>query len=96
MIPDKAFDLALEGGYSRVTLNDRKNWQKHALNPAFFQALGKALGWSGDWGISEYRGRDNVEGRLRRVNSPEYHAHRFCDLILTGGDTQKFWDELIN
>jgi hypothetical protein len=100
MIPKTAYETAKKGGYElkeepcRHKLMHDENgcpfgfhypeWQVTALDPAFFQALGKALGWNkighevpnlvGDW---------------------QWHAKHFYDLILTGGNTVKFWSELL-
>lgn len=55
-----------------------------ALDPTFWQALGKALGWnSTDFGNYE---------------APDWllYAHRFYDLILQGKDTTNFWKEILN
>lgn len=64
-----------------------------ALDPLFWQSLGKALEWE----------RYNRCPACSRVPSPasgpfdewHYHALYFYDLILTGGDTQAFWDDLL-
>lgn len=54
-------------------------------DPSFWQALGKALGW-------------RIVGPTKKDNdhNPEwyYRALEFYELILTGGDTEKFWEEL--
>lgn len=53
--------------------------ERIVLDPKFWQALGKALGW-------------------KNYVIPEWHqyAHQYFDLILTGGDREKFWEELTN
>jgi hypothetical protein len=59
-----------------------------ALDPAFWRALGKALGWE-----------DDEQGVFRAAYSLymwHFHARTFCDTILTGGDTKKFWDDILN
>lgn len=40
-IPQRAYELALEGGYEDANSNDAER----LLDPKFFQALGKAMGW---------------------------------------------------
>lgn len=52
-----------------------------ALDPTFWQALGKALGWP------TIR---SIEGQAWQRN-----AHRFYDLILQGQSTEEFWDKLL-
>lgn len=56
-----------------------------ALDPTFWQALGKSLGWR----IGEQYGR---------FKDAEWHnaAHRFYDLILQGKDTEDFWKEILS
>lgn len=66
---------------------------KVILDPLFWQALGKALGW-----------REKKTGLLFRdlpeqantIESCLPYAHLYFDLILTGGDTEKFWKDLLN
>lgn len=66
-----------------------------ALERAFWQALEKELEWplysdgDGFWGF--VRGEDEYAQGL----SWRTKAHQFLNLILTGGDTQKFWDEIL-
>jgi hypothetical protein len=64
-----------------------------ALDPSFWQALGKALGWPEkyEWAQTDDFG-DCIE--LSEI-SWIYQADRFYHLILTGGDTEKFWAELL-
>lgn len=78
-----------------------KNWQAVVLEPAFWQALGKALNWSG-WMCRNCRlgkvlkicGCNNAEAFL--IKPWLYYALRFFELRMTGGDEEKFWKELIN
>jgi hypothetical protein len=91
MIPKQAIEKAIEGGW----LEANQPWlQQHlmsdsyhiALDPSFWQALGKALGKENhmealahDWDVPWWRGQ----------------ALNFYDLILTGDDTEKFWADLL-
>lgn len=84
MIPERAYELAKSGGWEGWKLLSVRSWQENALDPEFFQALGKALGWnSTDFGNYE---------------APDWllYAHRFYDLILTGKSTDDFWKEILN
>jgi len=66
-------------------------------SPVFWQALGKALGW-GVMGASRLiEPIQVVNGRAEVGSQPEwqYRAHEYLDLVLTGGDTEKFWKELL-
>lgn len=58
-----------------------------ALDPTFWQALGRALGW----------GDTELENGIEPFAVLWYlfHAHRFFDLILTGRDTTQFWSDLL-
>lgn len=121
-----------------------RTYESIALDPSFWQSLGKALGWRkkvdqfalgnkirqlrtarglkqeelgkelgySAMGISHFEkgvrtlSIANVE-KLARFFGEEpaaflpfqdeaiTNAHRFYDLILTGGDIEKFWDELL-
>lgn len=88
MIPKEAIEKAIEGGWepykTRTTL---PNWQITALDPAFWQALGKALGWP-----SVTPGNSVMTQEFPQTW--RYHALHFYDLILTGGDTAAFWKSL--
>ncbi len=80
-----------------------------ALDPLFWQALGKALGWGkyiceycrNDFDPPETRAEVHalcIEHGLCKgmwVEGWKPRAHRYFDLLLTGGDTEKFWNELL-
>jgi hypothetical protein len=53
-----------------------------ALDPTFWQALGKSLGWKKE------RGRNTDNAWI-------FYARDFYDLILQGKDTAEFWKELL-
>ncbi len=71
-----------------------------ALDPLFWQAIGKALGWA-DWycmGPEFLWSNDEIYCRgsdSYNLNQWQYETYRFYDLILTGGDTEKFWNEIM-
>ena len=102
MIPKEAIAKAIEGGWG-IHHSLTSGWLEErlpvpdsvqkiaALDPSFWQALGKALGW--------YYG---VEKRIRKYKIlNEYkkpwqiQAFRFYDLILTNNNTDKFWKDLL-
>lgn len=68
-----------------------------ALDPTFWQALGKALGWKRNAFVQWYDDFANKKEReaIRGVESWLFQARRFNDLILTGGDTEAYWNELL-
>lgn len=61
------------------------------LDPLFWQALGKALGWGGDGSLRS----SDLEDYWIPISGPKYFAHQHLDLLLTSGDTEKFWKELL-
>lgn len=95
MIPKYIIEKAIEGGWKfqrsdrvsdeeaiEITLLD---WERIALDPSFWQSLGKSLGWV----------THTMSGELPLREQDWYiEAKRFYNLILTGGDTEKFWNEL--
>lgn len=75
-----------------------KEWEEYitynvyriALDPTFWQALGKALGWE-----KEYMRVNWGQEEVSSVPLWEFYAIKFCGLVLTGGDTEKFWQDLL-
>lgn len=111
MIPQQAITKAIEGGWKpknteitgnclpvgngwsfvqlRSSLEDARFFvvfSDIALDPTFWQALGKALGWK------EWKTTALIYDELTWY----YQGRRFCYLILTGGDTEKFWADLLS
>lgn len=90
-IPKEAIEKAIEAGWDNSTpqFSDCRDFCSAALDPSFWQALGKSCGWE------EHA---NVHSREKILGSygsrARLEAHRFYDLILIGGDTTKFWEEL--
>lgn len=101
---DRAIKLAIEGGYNDNAWDGTENSSKKTdeqmlLDPLFWQALGKALGWEE---------HDNNQRKLYRLSgaNPDYmpkglykwhdRAMNFFDLVMRNGDTEKFWSELLN
>jgi len=63
------------------------------LEPRFWQALGKGLGWSiqlveeGNW--------DDMESLHTVAHDKwKYEMHRFLDHLIAGGDINEFFEEL--
>lgn len=83
-IPKIVIEKALSAGWQPPNLELQHN-AVFALDPDFWVALGKALGWN----TSRY------EPIVKERYEWEGNAHRFYDLILIGGDTEKFWQELL-
>lgn len=90
MLPREAIEKAIEGGWANKEkcsyYDDFFHWEFAALDPSFWQSLGKTLGWNEHDGALTHFGME--EGW-------RFHAIRFYDLILTDGDTKVFWDEVL-
>jgi hypothetical protein len=56
-----------------------------ALDPTFWQALGKSLGWK----------TTIADDGMEATDVWSVEAHRFYNIILEGQNTEAFWDELL-
>lgn len=102
-LPKHIIELAIEGGWdikkgvgipakidiipSMQLYASKVVPEKVILDPLFWEALGKRLGWSpkNSWKDS---------GDIRHAGWI-IEAKRFYDIILTNGNTDKFWEELL-
>ena len=88
-IPRWALELAQANGWTPTKdhqVAQHVFCQAHyVLDPLFWQALGKGL----RWGVGKC-----ALGRNEYIEIWEGHAMDCLHLILTGGDTEKFWDNL--
>lgn len=99
MIPPEILKLAIEGGWKPngvdfsvkgnlewwlKAFDLKENWQKVALDPTFWMALGKAKGWP----------EKNTNFKLQ----PKWlvKAYEVVGLILTGQPTEAYWNDIIN
>jgi hypothetical protein len=106
---NEAIKLAIEKGGFPATWDEKAKAAYYGLDPrdyvsayvvfepAFWQALGYALGWKG--GTYKYEwfhlaSGDFAGGRVG-VRPWQYHALRYFELHMTGGDEEKFWKELL-
>lgn len=102
---NEAIKLAIEKGgypaqwdelYGQAVFSDNDggyfaNNYKMVLDPLFWQALGKALGWGEiDFSIPHYYNRQDPKPSCILCQ-----AHIYFDLVLTGGDTKQFWKDLL-
>lgn len=105
---EKAIKKAIEGGYERYSISFKIEWfsenieEKYRilLDPFFWQALGKAMGWSKNCrSYSKALGRGNgqpiFQGRVYEIGSWRYHWHNFIDHLAEGKDAESFFAELI-
>lgn len=108
MIPEQAIDKAIEGGWKFPTDIDAvwwMRWEVISLEPSFWQALGEVLGWG--WQPFHLCKLNNIErkglaqhcqfcdGEGRNGLWWKDVALRFYNLVLIGGDTEKFWQEIL-
>lgn len=76
------------GGEAMEKLADL-NYYKIALDPTFWQSLGKVLEWA--------KVGDNPNARTTYFGNYTWlgHAHCFYDVILSEGSTTEFWNYLL-
>ena len=86
----KAIQKAIETGYNPDWNTD----EKHLLDPLFWQALGKALGW-GDYAPYGLESESPAGYDDARLNSWRWHWHRFIDHLASGKDVDEFFKELL-
>lgn len=95
MIPEHIIKLAIDGGYERERyyFDENGNWdyvpELDILNPFFWQALGKVNGW-------KHPDSKDINEDIGLVPNGEWarNAHNFFDLLMTNGNTAKFWDSI--
>lgn len=85
-----AIKQALEAGYKTSyhdlqAIGDGYKPERILQDPAFWQALGKARGWESPYGVCP-----NCE-ELSEMEAWKYHALRYFETKLSGGDTNQFW-----
>lgn len=67
-----------------------KTWQEIAFAPSFWQSLGKALGWGLVLGWEEaYAPTENAAQEWYQ------NAFHFYEQVLTGGDLELYWKDLL-
>lgn len=101
MIPAEIIEKAIEGGYKKGIFEnetgvddilDLWGYESILLDASFWQSLGKAFGWncicSGDMGGKHYGDCPHPDWKLK--------AHKLFNLLLTNGDTEKFWKDSLN
>lgn len=106
-IPKEAIEKAIEGGWNPVGSNalsvyeavDPLRPQEIALDPTFWQALGKNLGYDADstkiWNSTWVRQSFKTEKQLVLSDDWQNMALDFHDLILQEKDPTAFWDEIL-
>ncbi len=80
-----------------LTHREKISLEEIALDPTFWQTLGKALGWEDDGGKNhdpQWTVEYNVDVEHITAKWLNWQME-FNYLILTGGDTEAFWKELL-
>ncbi len=92
---NEAIKLAIEkGGYDRMWEGTHSNHADLILDPLFWKALGKALGWKEHEFWKIHCSIFECDGTWQHTEKDltwKYYAHQYFDLLLTGKDTDKFW-----
>lgn len=101
---EKAIQKAIKGGWSTsyVSLNSRRYHDKYLLDPLFWQALGKSLGWIDEaWPNGEMK-CENKFGRCDEkycsyggYKNPYGVWHNFIDHLAEGKDIESFFQTLL-
>lgn len=93
-IPKEIIEKAIEGNYEGLTQHDldtdnynAETWYKIALDPSFWQAL---------FPYNALDGHDDRECNCLKRYEWKEEAHNFYDLVLTEGDTDAFWHEILS
>lgn len=73
----------------------RVPFEEIALDPSFWQALGKTKGWGKPVGEWSFQNRQD-DMPMRPTAHWRNEAHFFYDLILTGGNTDEFWQSILS
>lgn len=99
----EAIQKAIEGGYETPNMSERTGTgiltYNCLLDPAFWQSLGKAMGWEKRmevaWGIvdEEHGGATSMKGYC--MPEWQYHQHRFIDHLVEGKDAESFFNNLL-
>lgn len=84
---------------TQESIDQHRHYFEYSLDKTFWQALGKSCGWKLQ-GIDcpvcdNYPNQHSLNADFN-IAGWLYNAHRFYDLILTGGDTEKFWEEILS
>lgn len=117
MIPKAVIEKAFEGGWRHFEHSAGlaahnvlavSYWQIIALDPSFWQALGKALNWGRHLNWCRW---ETVECEYKSTHlfcphaehgctcrssiTWQHRAESFCHIVLTDQPTEQFWEELL-
>lgn len=93
IMQNEAIKLAIEkGGYHESYQTIGRIEEQIILDPLFWQALGKVTGWDSQTTESE-----NFKFNGSNIIPDWLHIALYYNYLrLTGGDTEKFWLDLLN
>ena len=102
----RAIKLAVEGGYEpssnlkglpfEIIMAKIVDIRPIFLDPLFWQALGKAMGWKiGDDYDYLYNASESLKVGQGKMDDWLYHAHRFLDHVLASKPAESFFSELL-
>ena len=93
MTIQEAIHKAIEGGYITDQLDDpsRLVQAQYFLDTSFWEALGRTLGWKGNFEYIQLH-----RGEPRKIRQPLwlYHWHRFNNHLVAGKSPASFFDTL--
>lgn len=99
---EKAIKKAIEGGWHpkglkiegypiswiiQATINRSKFWERYCLEPLFWQALGKAMGWE--------NGEMVIHEKMVAYQQWKIYWHCFIDALAEGKTPDEFFNELL-
>jgi hypothetical protein len=90
---NEAIKLAIENGWNAKLGSVVVMSGAFALEATFWQALGRALGWKKVVDADLFYSPAASEKVMKA--GWLYQALRYHELVLTGGDTDKFWKDLL-
>lgn len=72
----------------------RRQIESIALDPSFWQSLGKGLGNKDEMRCDSPK-CDTIQCEYAGYKDPRRMYENFCSIIWDGGDTEKFWSDLL-
>ena len=93
----EAIEKAIEGGWDKTRAlfnpnNASYSMEKVYLDPEFWQALGKSIGWR----LDKTQFSEGRQGHTRTylMSGWQYRWHNFIDHLSDGGTIEEYFDKL--